>query len=57
MRRQVQALISHLNNINTKQQVQIIEPPVNFMFNPSEGKVNPGDPQEIKLYVQYKQRR
>ena len=51
-RGQLQAIIHHINNINTNQQVQIMEDPVNYLLIPFENNINLGDPLGIRLYLQ-----
>ena len=51
-RRQVQALISKTNKINTNSQVQIMEYRANHVIRPFEVNINPGYLQGIKLYLQ-----
>ena len=49
---QAKLLISQLNNLNINTLVQTMESPVEYVLIPSEGNVNHGDPQGLKLYLQ-----
>ena len=51
-RRQAHILINQFNNLSINQQVQMADPVVNCVLNPSKGNMNPGDPQGLNLYLQ-----
>ena len=51
MRRQAQLLINQFNNLNINTHV-LMSDPINYVFSPFEGNLNPEDPMGIKLYLQ-----
>ena len=50
--RQAQSLINQFNNIIINQQVNMSYPVVDYVLSPFDGNLNPGDPQDIKIYLQ-----
>ena len=51
-RGQEQILINKFNNLSTNQQAPMEAPFMNYVLIPSEGKINPGYPQGLKIYSQ-----
>ena len=51
IKRQLQALISEINNQNINQQVQTMAAPVSYILSPSEGNIIPGGPQGLNIYL------
>ena len=50
-RRQAQILINKFNNLSINQQSHMEDPFVNYVLSPFEGKINPGYPHGLKLYL------